>query len=68
MTKALLMPLLNEFVFPMVFISLFFGLAAWWPLEEPVSPRVGTHGPSPMQNTSIATDERPLAGGMLVVK
>lgn len=68
MTKALLMPLLNEFVFPMVFISLFFGVAAWWPLEGPVSSRVGTNGPSPMQSPSIVTDDRPLAGGMLFVK
>lgn len=52
----------------MVFISLFFGIAAWWPLEGQVSSRVGTNASSPMQSTSIVTDDRPLAGGMLVVK
>lgn len=62
------MPVLNEFVFPLVFISLFFGLAAWWPLEGQLSSRLVTNGPSPMQSTSIVTDDRPLAGGMLFVK
>lgn len=62
------MPVLREFVFPMVFITLFFGVAAWWPLEGQVSTRVGTNAYSPLQSTSIVTDDRPLAGGMLVVK
>lgn len=63
------MPVLHEFVFPLVFISLFFGVAAWWPLEGQVSSRLGTIASSPLQGTAIVTDTGHQAtAGTLVVK
>lgn len=67
MNEAFRKQLLTQFVVPLAFISLFFGLAAWWPLDGMVSSWLARQAPSPTESTAIVKDHRPLVGGMVVV-
>ena len=67
MNKASCKQLLTEFVLPLVFISLFFGLAAAWPFDWLSQPTAATKAvPETKQDVKRpagAKEDRALAGG-----
>ncbi|MDG4577292.1 MAG: hypothetical protein P9C36_13185 [Defluviicoccus sp.] len=67
MNKASCKQLLTEFVLPVVFISLFFGVAAAWPFDWFTEPTAATKtAPETKQDVKRPTgakEDRALAGG-----
>jgi hypothetical protein len=67
-TKASCKQLLTEFVLPLVFISLFFGLAAAWPFDWLSAPTAATKSvPETKQDVKRPAggkEDRALAGGV----
>lgn len=67
MTKTSCKQLLTEYVLPLVFISLFFGLAVAWPFDWPSAPTAATKAmPETKQDVkrpAVKKEDQALAGG-----